>query len=444
MGSLNGSANNRGKNNVNPTPSPSPLPTPTPSAGATVTTAVTKDSVKNDGNILVRGIKNWWNGFTAPFRPSNNIAFTGGLVTLGTPGANKSTVATFYQKQAIIASQKEAGVEKKPKTPKTPKTEVTTEKPEKVDYLPPPNPSEYDWNLPPHQWSLPLHSTDVNNIENQEPFGVRGLPHDAYRRGRIWWKANYDLEVNYGKDKKSQKLSKGDNDRKIGFQFLWNPETFGTQVAVQMEAVPQPADIFLGVTGAFPATEVISFNIRLDRTNDFACAASRVPRPRLQDNLFNLVQYERDFAAGNADTASRYILSDAIGKERVADLTPYYTVSGGFFYYGDRLAEKIADLLNNGTISDLEYLYSAINGKGPGNGVPWVNGRGRKTADIGFLMPTLLHVDIGPLSYEGYVTNLNVNHIAFTPDMVPIRTDVSFSMNLLATVTISNKEAESE
>lgn len=439
MGNLSGSANNRGKNNVNPVPTPTP--SPSPSGGLPVPTpTVNKNSVKDNGNIITRGLKSWWNGITAPFRPSANIGFTGGLVTLGTPGANKSTVATFYQNKAIIAGQNEKPKTPKPKPPSKPENTSKTEP--KVDYLPPPNPSEYDWNLPPHRWSLPLSSQTVNNIEGHEAYGVRGAPHDAYRRGRIWWKANYDLDINYGKDKKSQKMTKGDNDRKIGFQFLWNPETFGTQVAVQMEAVPQPADIFLGVTGAFPATEVISFNIRLDRTNDFACAAARVPRPRLQDNLFNLVQNERNFASGNTEEAARYILSDAIGKERVGDLVPYYTVSGGFFYYGDEVEKKIADLLNYGTISDLEYLYSAINGKGPGNGNPWINGRGRKTADIGFLMPTLLHVDIGPLSYEGYVTNLNVNHIAFTPDMVPIRTDVSFSMNLLATVTISNKAAE--
>lgn len=421
MGNLNGSAKNNAKNTPTPATSLSPgIVTP---VGATATSVTTQTSFTST-------IKNWWNAITSsqyvlPLRGQSWVGYTEKQRDKINSGANKPiTAGQHLQELKKLEKDIAAANNKDPKQKK----------------LPPPNPSEYDWNLPPHRWSLPLSSQTVNNIENQEPFGVRGEPHDAYRRGRIWWKANYGLDINYGKDKKSVKLGQGDNDRKIGFQFLWNPETFGTQVAVQMEAVPQPADIFLGVSGAFPATEVISFNIRIDRTNDFACAAARVPRPRLQDNTFNLIQYERGFAAGDSTSAARYILTDSIGKERVTDLKEFYSVSGGFFYYGDRLEQKIADLLNYGTIADIEYLYSAINGKGPGNGKPWINGRGRKTADIGFLMPTLLHVDIGPLSYEGYVTNLNVNHIAFTPDMVPIRTDVSFSMNLLATVTLSNSE----
>ena len=82
----------------------------------------------------------------------------------------------------------------------------------------------------------------------------------------------------------------------------------------------------------------------------------------------------------------------------------------------------------------MEYLYKAINGPGPGGGDDeWINGRGIKTSDIGYLMPTLLHVDVGPLSYDGYVTGIQVNHVAFTPSMIPIRTDVTISLNVLAT-----------
>jgi hypothetical protein len=99
--------------------------------------------------------------------------------------------------------------------------------------------------------------------------------------------------------------------------------------------------------------------------------------------------------------------------------------------------------LQRGTIADIEYLYMAINGPGPGTqnalsvGNKWVNSRGIATADIGFLMPTLLNIDIGPLSYQGYVTNLQVNHISFTQEMIPIRSDLTISLNLLATVGLS-------
>jgi hypothetical protein len=104
------------------------------------------------------------------------------------------------------------------------------------------------------------------------------------------------------------------------------------------------------------------------------------------------------------------------------------------------MSKKLIDLFQRGTIADIEYLFRAINGPGPSgaaDNTEWMNGRGVKTADIGWLMPTLLHVDIGPLAYEGYVTALNVNHVAFTPNMTPIRSDVTVSINLLATASLT-------
>jgi hypothetical protein len=83
----------------------------------------------------------------------------------------------------------------------------------------------------------------------------------------------------------------------------------------------------------------------------------------------------------------------------------------------------------------------AINGPGPGGTSSandhWKNGRGIITADIGFLMPTLLNIDVGPLSYIGYVTSMSVNHTMFTQDMIPIQSTVNISLNLLATAGLA-------
>lgn len=302
--------------------------------------------------------------------------------------------------------------------------------------LPPGNPFEYDWNLPPHKWSLPIQHTTVNEAHyttNKIP--APKLANDSYRRGRLWWKANLaDINIVTGGGK-TTKVSAGDVGRKYGFQFLWNPESFGTTVNVNMDAYPDVNDRFLGVTGAFPGTEALSFVIRIDRTNDFACAATLL-------NRLNVDLVRRNTAAPSA-------FSEADVKE----FAKFYTSNNSFQVQPGNtqrgnIGAKLVDLLQRGTLADIEYLYRAINGAGPGganeNGTPieWMNGRGIKTADIGWLMPTLLHVDIGPLSYDGYVNGLQVNHTYFTPDMIPLRTDLTISLNILATAAVTSTKPQ--
>ena len=292
--------------------------------------------------------------------------------------------------------------------------------------IPAQNPLEYQWNLPPHKWSMPFTpGTDLNNM----PDGFRkGHSNDRYRRGRIWWKFNSnDLSVTDTNGKPQQIDSA---DRKYGFQFLWNPESFGTNVSVQMDATPQSQDRFLGGAGYFPATETISFTLRIDRTNDFAAA-----------NALFKVPSNIDSDVSNSGT------NNFISTREVSGLVKYYQNVGSFSSPNvtngkkENIETKLIDLFQRGTLADIEYLYKSINGPGPGNtaagGDYWKNARGIITADIGFLMPTLLNIDIGPLSYIGYVTNLSVTHIGFTPDMIPIRSDVQVSLNLLATAGIT-------
>ena len=294
--------------------------------------------------------------------------------------------------------------------------------------LPPGNPNEYDWNLPPHKWSLPLAASIVNEqhyVKNK--VSPKSPSSDKYRRGRLWWKANPPISTVDANGNVSA-LSVGDANRKYGFQFLWNPETVGTQVAVQLEATPSVQDRFLGVTGAFPATQTVSFVIRLDRTNDFACASTLFP------NLDDIVR--RDSAALNV-----------LLPRDVEDFKKFYKPANSFAVAdsSEKMNKKLIDLFQRGTIADIEYLYKTINGPGPSGaeGNEWMNGRGIKTADIGWLMPTLLHVDIGPLSYDGYVTALQVNHTAFTPNMTPIRSELTISLNVMATASITTAEVTS-
>jgi len=291
---------------------------------------------------------------------------------------------------------------------------------------PPQDPNQYQWNLPPHKWSLPFTAgSDLNNMPN----GHRKSPSDdRYRRGRIWWRATQaDLTTTDGTGKT---ITVDNSDRKYGFQFLWNPETFGTAVSVQMDATPQIQDRFAATVGAFPATETISFTLRIDRTNDFACANAYFKRPT------NIVQDSTNTGQNNFISA----------KDTYRFIRFYQNAgsfNSGLIKKGkvSTVEEKLVDLFQRGTLADIEYLYKAINGPGPGGGSSsndyWKNARGIITADIGWLMPTLLNVDVGPLSYIGYVTSMSVTHIGFTPDMIPIRSDVNISLNLLATAGLS-------
>jgi len=297
----------------------------------------------------------------------------------------------------------------------------------------PANPGEYQWNLPPHKWSMPrFASSDPNNMppENHKP-----ASDDRYRRGRIWWRATDNSLSTIDGNGKTTKIDNA--DRKYGFQFLWNPTSFGTSVSVQMDATPNVNDRFLGQVGAFPATESISFTIEVNRINDFACANAIFKRP---DNIGS--------ALGNPGT------NNFITEADVAKFVPYYSNNGSFtasLLKNGRLKtveKKLVDLFQRGTLADIEYLYTAINGPGPGStaagGDYWKNGRGIITADIGFLMPTLLNIDIGPLSYLGYVTNMAVTHTMFTQDMIPIQSTVQVAFNLLATAGLTTASVSAD
>jgi len=99
------------------------------------------------------------------------------------------------------------------------------------------------------------------------------------------------------------------------------------------------------------------------------------------------------------------------------------------------MPDQINKLMSQGTMADLEYLFKAINGSGNGT-LEWTNLLGKKTANVGYLAPTLLGIQLGPtldnLSYVGWASNIGINHTAFTEDMIPIRTEVSISIQCFA------------
>jgi hypothetical protein len=266
----------------------------------------------------------------------------------------------------------------------------------------------YNWNLPPHQWSLPVEPSTDSLIPNTEQYTLGSI--GKYRRARIYWYSRVDntyvdtTTYNSGKGKHAK-------DPRYGFQFLWNPTEFTTSVAVNLNITPTFADSFVDVIGAFPSGEYLSVEFIIDRVNDFASI--------------------RDIPAGSKVGTDVY-------KKYADSYAKYYAGNNSFDSFvgaTNNIGNKIYDLQRYGTIADLEYLYKAINGPG------WKNSAtGRDSSDIGFLTPALLRIDIGPLSYIGYVNNIVVNHNYFSKGMVPIRTTVGLQFNLMATAGLSNKK----
>lgn len=295
-----------------------------------------------------------------------------------------------------------------------------------------PTPNGYSFNLPPHNWSLPTRAQDVIPGD----VGGQGYAFHGSRRGRIWYYDNAASttsidrttgEVSKIGDKRKTETGNstykpegtsivGDSTYKYGFQFLWNPESVSVSVNRNMDITPSASDVYTSVSGAFPGQESVSLSITLDRTNDFACLRNFYHNAgTLNDgNYINFVEY---YTNG--------------GKHPLAKIEDY-TLQ----------IKKLAEL---GTMADLEYLFKAINGDGKfGNQAAdgWVNMLGKKTADLGYLQPTLLAFELGgdtnnfssmnSLSYVGWASSLSINHTSFAENMVPLRTVVSISFDCFA------------
>lgn len=267
-------------------------------------------------------------------------------------------------------------------------------------------PEGYEFNLPPHKWSLPVRPVTV------EPDFVGKLYEENFhglRRGRIWYFAGAGDVSTVDKKSGDASRSGGSGDPKrvqinhdYGFQFLWNPENITTNVQRNMDITPSNADTLRVVSGVFPGQESVSLTIQLDRTNDFAYAKA----------------YRGRYDANPNDYLDGY--------------------PGAKYNF----PEQMNLLMKQGTMADLEYLFKAINGAGTGNGA-WTTLLKKQTSNVGYLAPTLLGFSLGPdaqnnLSYVGWISNISINHTAFTEEMIPIRTAVSFSIECFSGSGISS------
>ena len=321
----------------------------------------------------------------------------------------------------------------KPKPSATAQTPAITAPPEFPD-------SDYQWNLPPHQWSLPVDPYDLApNVLNKRTDDIH-----SSRRGRIWYYIGY-VGPNYEATSDTISTTGGaaipstnqppGSTNKYGFQFVWNPETYNQSTSVNMQITPSNTDPTIALTGFAAANSQISFTLRIDRTNDFTCAAGYV-NPYINTSDPTLPQQLGAGVALNLPATEADVVNYDynVAVEAQANLTDQFV---SFYTQGQApnsaaslqaIQDNIVNLLTYGTEADLEYLYKVVNGSG------WKGIGGRPTSNIGYLMPSLIRLDLGQQKFVGVVSSVNVSHLAFTRDMVPIRTDVEVTVDLRANI----------
>ena len=359
-------------------------------------------SKKSSGNILsgaLHFVEHTLSGVAAGFK---------GVAT----SANTYTPVTFAPApiQSVmtkIVAQNDPNIKKviaKTIPTPTPKTKVdtstSTQTPIPIQIDPD---NTYSWNLPPHKWSLPVDASQVVDTVNTYSTDLHSM-----RRGRIFVGRKYNGYTTTVDPKTGKKTTTGDGhfNNNYGFQFLWNPETFSQSTSVNWGITPNQNDKTALLTGLVSSNSSIDLTLRVDRTNDFACAkATYLSRGKNTDRAYT-----------NANTFTDYY-KEGQAPNSAAD-------------FATNIQNKIDDLLTRGTEADLEFLYRTINGDG-------YSLLGVNTSNISFLMPTIVRIDLGPQRLVGMIQAVDVSHLAFTRDMIPIRTDVTLSIDLRTAVSLT-------
>jgi len=278
-------------------------------------------------------------------------------------------------------------------------------------------PTTMQFNLPPHAWSLPLNpsKTDTSIYKGN-------VVDNSTRRAIMWYYADATGVSTNGILTPSNTTSKStttgtttssDTNTHWGFQFLWNPQQFSSVLTRNANVVPSALDAHAALSGLFTAMEAIQLTIVIDRVNDFACFKSSYS----------------PYAASPAST-----------------FADYYNAGGTAGKLQD-IPTLIDDLMKKGTMADIEFIYKMINGSGrmdsSGADLVWVNALNRKTADLSFLSPTAIALQLGPnpdsLSYVGWIESLNINHTMFTEDMIPIHSEITLNFNAFSRVSLLSK-----
>jgi len=341
-------------------------------------------------------------------------------------------------------------------------------------------PIGYKFNLPPHQWSLPVRPQKVNDLSST--YAVNEFTGMGENESKI---AAAQASTYLLKDDPKNRLSKSQKDIKAFHGFrrarIWTfKNTDYSLGATQEQSTADDGSnvTYYGkaITGAYAQAyyerraadlaaaakakkEEEERQARLNQETDFArdtkWGFQFLWNPETISNSVSLNQSVTPsssdiFRASAGIFLSQENISININVDRTNDFACFRALSEATEfnteeyrkYYLNRYPfedktqdfdDQLKKLMRLGTMSDIEYLYKTINGSGLGKNL-WTNILGKQTADIGFLTPRIIAVQFGPdinsISYAGQAMSLSVTHTAFTETMIPIRSVIT--LNIMA------------
>lgn len=284
---------------------------------------------------------------------------------------------------------------------------------------------KYKYNAPMVKEAYFSHSTLQKNILDgnyvdqgnfndaikawKENMGGRGV----IQQDRTW------LRTVINQPKQDPKLIKRLNNS-YGFKFHYNPSSISQAWGVQSVADPvwlsQQDTLAIQPVTMNLSSAIVDFQIILNRIEDYK---------HLDKDGYLAGFTPSDFtkelgAAGSSEEHKRYLTRLAFERnafEHEAIRNPYPT----YVPLEDR-----ADIVKRGTMYDIEYLFKTIMSplqpfEGALNGV---------TSDRAYLQPAIVELHLGDaLRYRARIEKFSINHIVFSPKMVPLFTTVSLSMS---------------
>ena len=265
--------------------------------------------------------------------------------------------------------------------------------------------SDQRWNPPTHRYSRDIPYTlrsitndvsdsinqginsDLNALATQALLesGAAIKDFTSLQNGRLFQDASGAQTLNTNPDKlKSIDAIKG--PKQWGFRFMYNPTTFGYQTSSNNSVdftfgAKDPATLLAG-------NQNVSFQLYINRIPDMA-----------------------------------YLHSLANGNSRI-------NISESFAYGRALYPEEKAGLLNRGTEYDIEFIYRVLNGDPTSKPLLFSQDYQGLTADFGYTTATPCWLVLNDnLRYYGSVSSLDVNHVMFDLNMVPILTTVTIQFS---------------
>ena len=130
-----------------------------------------------------------------------------------------------------------------------------------------------------------------------------------------------------------------------------------------------------------------------------------------------------------------------VGRSLVNETTENYKVSDILQLYGSAAGSRVTEedlesIVRRGTMYDIEFLLRACLGR------PWSTKYRGVTADVGLLFGVPLILTLGSLDgtwhgglrYRVRLSGISFSHKSFTPDMVPLYTELSLSFDRIPDV----------